>query len=64
MDDFFEGTRKESFEAWVKQIVGRDERYSHLLIPEYEEERADFYVYFLARMSPWQALQEEYQKYG
>ncbi len=62
--DFFEGLKKEQFEAWLKKVVGRDDRFKHLLDPEYEEERADFYNYFLARFSPWQALQEEYRKYG
>lgn len=62
--DFFEGTKGEQFESWLKKVVGRDDRFAHLLIPEYEEERADVYKYFLKKMSPWQALQEEYRKYG
>lgn len=62
--DFFEGSKKEQFESWLKNVVGRDDRFEHLLIPEYEEERLDFYNYFLKRLSPWQALQEEYRKYG
>lgn len=62
--DFFEGLKKEQFERWLKKVIGRDSRYKHLLIPEYEEERSAFYMYFMKRLSPWQALQEEYQKYG
>ena len=62
--DFFEGIKKEQFESWLKKIVSRDDRFAHLLTPEYEEERADFYTYFLKHLSPWQALQKEYRKYG
>ena len=62
--DFFEDIKGEQFEKWLKRIIGRDNRFAHLLITEYEEERIDFYNYFLKKMSPWQALQEEYRKYG
>ena len=60
--DFFERVKNEQFESWLKKIIGRDNRFKHLLMPEYEEERLVFYNYFLKQLSPWQALQEEYQK--
>ena len=60
--DFFEEVKSEQFESWLKKIIGRDDRFKHLLMSEYEEERLGFYNYFLKRLSPWQALQEEYQK--
>lgn len=62
--DLFEGVINDQFESWLKRIADRDDRFEHLLNPEYEEERADFYRYFSKNLSPWQALQEEYQKYG
>lgn len=62
--DFFDGVKKEQFEKWLKQVVGHDDRYAHLLQPDYEEERLNFYNYFKRGFSPWHALQEEYRKYG
>ncbi len=62
--DYYEGEKAVQFERWLRQIAGRDDRFTHLLIPEFEEERQDFYNYFDRKLSPWQALQEEYQKYG
>lgn len=64
--DYFEGVNTEKFEKWLKRVVGQDDRYKHLLIEgaDYEEERLDFYVYFGKGLSPWQALQEEYQEHG
>jgi len=61
---YFEGLKAEQFERWLKQIIGRDNRFKHLLIPEYEEERLDFYIYFEKGFSPWKALNEKYQQYG
>ena len=61
--DFFEGIKKKQFESWLKKIVGRNDRFKHLLDSDFEEERLDFYNYFLKQLSPWQALQEEYRKY-
>ena len=60
--DFFEGLRKKQFESWLKKIIGRDDRFAHLLDYEHEEERTDFYECFLKKMSPWQALEEVYRK--
>lgn len=62
--DYFEGVQAEQFEKWLKRIAGLDDRYKHLLLPEYEEERQAFYNYFERGLSPWQTLQEEYQQYG
>ena len=62
--DFFEGTKADQFEDWLRRVVGRDDRYSHLLDEDFEDERTAFYAYFDAKKSPYQALQEEYQKYG
>ena len=62
--DFFEGVKDEQFEKWLKRVVGRDDRFKHLILPEFEEERLYFYNYFDRGLSPWQALQQEYQKYG
>jgi len=61
---YFEGIKSEAFEKWLKRVVGRDKRFKHLLVPEYEEERLDFYGYFEKGLSPWQALQNEYNEYG
>jgi len=62
--DFFSGVKSEQFEKWLRRLVGIDNRYKHLLLEDYEEERIDFYIYFQSKMSPWKALQEEYRKYG
>lgn len=62
--DFFEGDKKEQFKRWLRRVVGQDDRFKHLLEPDYEEERLDFYNYFEKNLSPYQALQEEYRKYG
>ena len=62
--DFFEGNKKEQFKLWIKKVIGQDDRFKHLLEPDYEEERLDFYNYFEKNLSPYQALQEEYRKYG
>ena len=62
--NYFEGVKAEQFEKWVKRIVGQDDRFKHLLNPEFEEERLDFYNYFDLGLSPWQALQQEYKQYG
>ena len=61
---YFEGVKSEVFGKWLKRVVGRDKRFKHLLVSEYEEERLDFYGYFEKGLSPWQALQNEYNKYG
>jgi len=61
---YFEGVKKNQFEKWVKRIVGADDRYAHLLHPDYEEERLPFYTYFEKGLSPWAALQKEYEQYG
>lgn len=45
--DFFLGVKEEQFEEWLKKVVGRDNRFAYLLIPENEEERADFINTFL-----------------
>ena len=34
---FFEPTTAEAFQKWLRRVVGRDDRYAHLLLPEYEE---------------------------
>ena len=62
--DFFEGLKKEQFECWLKKVIGQDNRFSHLLDSECEMERLNFYKYFDKKMSPWQALREEYRKEG
>ena len=62
--DYFEGVKADAFERWVKQLVGQDDRFEHLLSPECEDERTEFYAYFDKGFSPWRALQEEYRKYG
>jgi len=60
-----EEREKERFEKWLRRVVGRDDRFKHLLEKDYEEERADFFIYFSTyKMSPHQALQEEYDKFG
>ena len=64
LGDYFEGEKNERFERWIKKIVGQDDRYKHLLSPECEDERLDFYAYFSRGVSPWRALQEEYRKYA
>jgi len=61
---YFEGLKAEQFEKWLKRVAGRDNRFKHLLVPECEEERQSFYGYFERGLSPWQALQNEYQEYG
>ena len=40
---YFEGAKAEAFEKWLKRVVVREKRFNHLLVPEYEEERLDFY---------------------
>ena len=52
------------FEVYLWDIVKMDKRYAHLIDKKYKEERSDFYVYFLAKMTPEQALAEEYAQYG
>lgn len=54
----------ERFNEWLKQVVEQDDRFKHLLVPGFEEEHLDFYNYFERDLSPWQALQEEYQRYA
>jgi len=61
---YFTGLKAEQFEKWLKQVVGRDDCFKYLLIPEFEEERLIFYGYFEKGLSPWQALQREYYEYG
>jgi len=60
---YFDEERGERFERWLRKIVGRDSRFKHLLMPDYEEERLNFYNYFDGGLSPWQALQKEYERY-
>ncbi len=62
--DYFEGVKAEWFEKWLKRLVGQDDRFKHLLTEDAEYEREPFYVYFEKGLSPWQALQEEYQEFG
>ena len=64
VETYFEDIKKSQFEKWVKRVAGLDDRYKHLLHPDYEEERLAFYIYFDKGLSPWAALQEEYRQYG
>jgi len=62
--NFYTGQKARAFEKWIRRVVGHDNRYSHLLENDYEEERLGFYGYFDKGFSPWRALQEEYRNYG
>jgi len=52
------------FESWLKRVAKMDDRYSHLTDISYKDERVSFYVYYLLKYTPAQALQQEYDKYG
>jgi len=56
--------REMEIQKWLKRVVEEDGRFERLLNPKYEEEREDFYFYFLLGLSPRQALQQEYDKKG
>ena len=62
--NYYEGMKQEAFTKWLRRVVGRDDRFKHLLESDYEEERLSFYGYFDMDLSPYQALQKEYLKYG
>ena len=51
------------FEKWLFEIGECDNRFVFLRENIYEEERADFYVYYEARMTPREALNEEYDEF-
>lgn len=52
------------FEQWLFEVGELDNKFAFLGEIKYEEERADFYVYFLAKMTPSEALSKEYDEFG
>jgi hypothetical protein len=54
----------QAFEIWVRAVIKYDHNYAFLTNKNYEEERAAFLEYFNKNMTPEQAINEEYYKYG
>jgi len=53
-----------AFEDWLFEVSDIDDEFFHVVYEKYEDERAAFYKYFKSNLTPWQALQKEYELYG